>query len=277
MPENLIKHLEGIAYASGESKHIDLNNNISFKGVTLKHTAGTVTSGNAYVANTVFEWIRVYARGKIIVDLVGDAATEKVPRAIQLLREMNKLRQGVADTAEYFRITLPEAFAAGHNAYVDFKFRVVGDLQTGTAADIFTAATIDIFMDKTPPKKAIDVVINSGKFTYAANTGNIANFLNPSQVGFKCAFIMVQVEDDGTPSDTAIAKITIKKGTDILQEGSIADFRVKTLAKNHIETGTGFAKIPVGKPIGSNDIQLIAYISSAGTAIDLHWLMVQMK
>ena len=276
MPENLIKHIEGIAYATGESKHIDLNNNIAFRGVTLKHIAGSAAGTNAYIANTVFEWIRVYARGKIIADLVGDAIADAIPEQIQLLREMNKLRQGVAETDEYFNIVLPQAFPAGHNAYVDFKFRAAADLQDGTTAATFTG-TVDIFMDKTPPKKAIDFRINSGKFVYAANAGNIAHFLNPSEAGFKCAFIMILIEDNGTNSDTAITNITLKKGTEILQEGSIADFRVKTLAKNHIATSTGFAKIPVGRPIRSNDLQLIVYISSAGTAIDLHWLMVQMR
>lgn len=276
MPENLIKHLEGIAYASGESKHVDLNNNLPFRGITLKHTAGSAAGTNAYVANCVFEWIRVYARGQIIVDLVGDAATDVVPIPIQLLKEMNKLRNGVANVDEYFNIVLPQAFPAGHNAYVDFKFRSATDLQVGTVTATFTG-TIDVFMDKTPAKKAIDVRISSGKFVYAANAGNIANFLNPSAVGFKCAFIMILVEDNGTNSDTAIAKITIKKGTEILQEGSIADFRGKTLAKNHIASATGFAKIPVMRRIGSNDLQLIAYISSAGTAIDLHYLIVQMR
>ncbi|BDI54829.1 MAG: major capsid protein DJR [Asgard archaea virus SkuldV2] len=190
---------------------------------------------------------------------------------------MNKLRQGVVETDDYFNIILPQAFPAGHNAYVDFKFRAVADLQTGVSEDTFTGAVVDVFMDKTPQKKALDFQINSGKFTYGANAGNIANFLNPSRVGFKCAFLMVLAEDSGTPGEAKILKITIKKGTDILQEGSIDDYRVKTLAKNHIATGTGFAKIPVGKPIGSNDLQLIAYIPVAGTAVDLHWLMIQMR
>lgn len=277
MPENLIKFLEGIAYATGESKHYDLNNNLAFKGITLKHTAGSTPGTNAYVANTVFEWIRVYAHGEIIVDLVGDSTAESIPEQLQLLREMNKLRQGVAEVDEYFNIILPQAYAAGHNAYVDWKFRAVGDLQTGTVADALVGSVVDIFMDKTPPKKAIKLNINCGKFVYAANSGNIANFLNPSKAGYKCAFIMVLVEDNGTNSDTAIAKITIKKGSELLQEGSIADFRGKTLAKQHITTATGFAKIPIMRSIGANDLQLIAYISSAGTAIDLHWLMVQMK
>jgi len=277
MSENLIKHLEGIAFASGESRHYDLNNNIAFRGVTLKHTAGTTPGTNAYVANTIFEWIRVYARGKIIVDLVGDSVAEAIPEAIQLLKEMNRLRQGVGETDEYFNIVMPQAFPAGHNAYIDWKFRAVGALQTGTVADALVGSVIDIFMDKTPPKRKVDFRINSGKFTYGTSTGNLGKFINPSEVGFKCAFIMILVEDDGTNSDTAIAKITLKKGTDILQEGSIADFRAKTLAKNHIATSTGFAKIPIMRGIGSNDLQLIAYISSAGTAIDLHWLMIQMK
>ena len=277
MPENLIKHIEGIAYATGESKHYDLNNNIPFRGVTLKHTAGSTGGTNAYVANCIFEWIRVYARGKIIVDLVGDAAAEAVPEQLQILRETNKLRQGVADTAEFFKIMLPQAFPAGHNGYIDFKFRSAGDLQTGTVADTLVGSTVDIFMDKTPAKKQLDFRINAGKFVYGANTGNIANFLNPSEAGFKCAFLMILVEDDGTNSDTAIEKITVKKGTEILQEGSITDFRAKSLAKTHIATATGFAKIPIGRPIGANDLQLIALISSAGTAIDLHWQMIQMK
>lgn len=277
MPENLIKHLEGIAYGSGESKHIDLNNNIPFRGVTLKHNAGSTGGTNAYVANCVFEWIRVYARGKIIVDLVGDAKAESIPEQIQILRETNKLRQGVADTSEFFKIMLPQAFAAGHNGYLDFKFRAAGDLQTGTVADTLVGSTVDIFMDKTPAKKALDFRINCGKFVFAANTGNLANFLNPSEAGFKCAFLMILVEDNGTNSDTAIAKITVKKGTEILQEGSIADFRAKSLSKTHIVTATGFAKIPIGRAIGANDLQLIAYISSAGTAVDLHWQMINMK
>ena len=277
MSENLIKHLEGIAFASGESVHRDLNNNIAFRGLTLKHTAGTTPGTNAYVANTIFEWIRVYARGKIIADLVGDAAAEKVPEQIQLLREMNRLRQGVNEIDEDFNITLPQAYPAGHNAYVDWKFRAVGDLQTGTVADALVGSVIDIFMDKTPPKRRVDFRINCGKLTFAANSGNLGNFINPSEAGFKCAFLMILVEDNGTNSDTAIAKITLKKGTETLQEGSIADFRRKSLAKNHIATNTGFAKIPIMRGIGNSDLQLIAYISSAGTAIDLHWLMVQMK
>lgn len=275
---NLVEAYQGIAYATGESIHKELPNNIPFKKLVLVNTTGSVNGTNAFVNNTVLSWVKIFINGTLVYDLTGDEDADAVPWQIQLLRENNRLLSGVNDTNDYYIFNLPKAVAAGHGAYIDYKYRAVGDLQTGTVAAALTGNTMDILLGKAQPQGApVRLKVQGGKFAFGTGTGLLANFLNPTEVGYKCVYLMIAVEDNGTASDTAIREVTIKKGTETLQQGSIAKFRANTNARSGLATNTGFAKIPIKRAIGQSDLQLLAEITAAGTAVDLHWQMYMMR
>ncbi len=270
-------HLRGIAYATAEVMSKNFDNSLRFSGLTLKFNTGTVAGTNAYVANTHTEWLQVYIGKKLAIDLVGQAVAEAVPYPFQLLREMNRLANGVAESDEFINIRFPFTVPPNHNAYIRWKNRVVGELQTGTVADSLVGASFDLQMDVKDTQKRGAMMISNFDFLTTTLTGPLRYALNPTESGYKAVKLMVLIEDNATASDTAVARIYLKKGQEILQEGTVTDFRARTVSAHGIATSTGFVELPIMKPIGSNDLWLELNKTAAGTAVSARCLLVAMK
>jgi len=278
MSEKLIEIKTGISFAASENKHVKIDNTLPIKRIIVIHNAGAFGGGatGVLIANTVLDNIRVFVHGKEHISLIGDVDADTVPYAIQLLREANKLRNKVADGDEFFEIDFPEAVGRGHNAYIDFRFNTIANMNDGDRTT-YTGATIDVMIEVGKQTGRKKLLRNCGKIVHGTNTGRLSEFINPTEFGFRGLNLMALIEDNGTPSNTAIAKLTLIKGSDILREGSIPKLQELTKAKFSIALGTGFVWIPINQPIAASQLKLISEITTAGTNIEIHWMLTSLK
>lgn len=278
MSEKLLEIKTGISFAASENKHVKIDNTLPIKRIIIIHNAGAFGGGatGVLIANTILDNIRVFIHGKEHISLIGDVDVDTVPFAIQLLKEANKLRNKVADGDEFFEIDFPEAIGRGHNAYIDFRFNTIANMNDGDRTT-YTGATIDVMIEVGKQTGRKKLLRNCGKIVHAANTGRLSDFINPTEFGYKALNLMMLIEDDGTPSNSAIAKLTLIKGSDLIREGSIPKLQELTKAKFGIALGTGFVWIPINQPIGASQLKLISEITSAGTNIEIHWMLTSLK
>lgn len=278
MSERLIEIKTGISFAESENKHVKIDNTLPIKRIIIIHNPGTLGGGatGVYIANTVLDNIRVFTHGKESISLIGDVDVDKIPYAIQLLREANKLRNKVADGDEFYEIDFPEAVGLGHNAYIDFRFNTIANINDGDRTT-YTGATIDVMIEVGKMTGRKKLLRNCGKIVHGANTGRLSEFINPTEFGYKGLNLMAIIEDDGTPSNTAIAKLILQKGANLLREGSIPKLQELTKAKFGIALGTGFVWMPIKQPIAASQLKLISEISPAGTNIEIHWMLSSIK
>lgn len=277
MSERLIEVKEGIGYAASENKHIKIDNTLPIKKIILIHNAGVFGGGTTgvLIANTILDNIRVFVHGKEMISLIGDVDTDKVPYAIQLLREANKLRNKVADGNEFFEIDFPKAINRGHNAYIDFRFNTIANMNDGDRTT-YTGATIDVMIETGAPGRK-SLLRNCGKIVYGTSTGRLSEFVNPTEFGYKALNLMALIEDNGTPSNAAIVKLTLQKGSNIIREGSIPKLQELTKAKFSIALGTGFIWIPINDAVSASQLKLISQIDSVGTNIEVHWMLTSLR
>ncbi len=140
----------------------------------------------------------------------------------------------------------------------------------------YSGATIDIMVEVgTPGRKAL--LRNCGKIVHGTSTGRLAEFINPTEFGYRALNLMMLIEDNGSPSNTAIAKFTLLKGSNIIREGSIPKLQELTKARFGIALGTGFVWIPINEPVSASQLKLISQIDSAGTNIEVHWMLTSLK
>ncbi len=278
MSEKLIEIKSGISFAESENKHIKIDNTLSIKKIVIIHNPGAFSGGatGVLIANTVLDNIRVFIHGKENISLIGDVDVDTVPYAIQLMREANKLRNKVADGDEFYVIDFPESIGRGHNGYIDFRFNTIANMNDGDRTT-YTGATIDIMIEVGKLTGNKKLLRNCGKIVHSTNTGRLAEFINPTEFGFKALNLMAIIEDNGSPSNTVIDRLTLLKGSDIIREGSIPKFQELTKAKFGIALGTGFIWIPIKQPIGASQLKLISQINTAGTNIEIHWMLTSLK
>ncbi|UPO70972.1 major capsid protein [Varidnaviria sp.] len=277
MSEQVIEIKTGIAFAESENKHVKIDNTFPIKKIVIIHNPGDFAGGSTgvLIANTILDNLRVFVHGKEVISLIGDVDVDTAPFAIQLMREANKLRNKVADADEYFEIDFPKAIGRGHNAYIDFRFNTIANMNDGDRTT-YTGATIDIMVEVGTPGR-LSLLRNCGKIVLGANTGRLPEFINPTEFGYKALNLMVLIEDDGTPSNTAIAKLELRKGSNIIREGSIPKLQELTKGKFSIALGTGFVWIPIKQAISASQLKLISQIDSAGTNIEVHWMLTSLK
>lgn len=278
MSERLIEVKTGISFAESENKHIKIDNTLPIKRIIIVHNAGAFGGGatGVYIANTVLDNIRAFTHGKESISLIGDVDVDTIPYAIQLLREANKLRNKVADGDEFYEIDFPEAVGLGHNAYIDFRFNTIANMNDGDRTT-YTGATIDVMIEVGKMTGRKKILRNCGKIVHGTGAGRLSEFINPTEFGYRGLNLMALIEDNGTPSDTAIDKLILQKGSDVLREGSIPKLQELTKAKFGIALGTGFVWIPINQPIGASQLRLISEIKTAGTNIEIHWMLTSLK
>ena len=278
MSERLIEIKTGIAFAEAENKHIKIDNTLPIKRIVLIHNEGNLGGGatGVYIANTIFDNIRVFIHGKETISLIGDVDTKKVPYAIQLIREANKLRNKDPDGDDFFEIDFPNTIARGHNAYIDFRFNTISNINDGDRT-IYTGATIDVMIETGIAGKRKSLLRNCGKIVLGTKTGRLGDFVNPTEFGYKALNLMGIIEDNGTPSNTAIDKLTLQKGSNIIREGSIPKLQELTRAKFSIALGTGFIWIPINEAVSASQLRLIPEIKTAGSNIEVHWMLTSLK
>ncbi len=269
----LLEIKTGIPFAETQTVKIDIPNSILFSKLLIVHNVGT-PQNPPYLANTVLDSIRLFVNGKEHVSLVGDVDTKKVPWAIALNREVNRYRNMVVDTDEHFVIDLPDAAPYHHNAYLLLRFNTIANLTTTTSAT-YTGASIDVFAvaeDKIPGR-AVQLLRSCGKFDYGAQTGRMTYFLNPSEAGYKTQHVLGIVEDNGTPSDTAIAKLVLKIGDQTLFEGPLKNIQTQMKMQFGVAPDPGFFLLPVGRHVLPSELSLTAEKTAAGNDVEIHWML----
>jgi len=267
---------EGIAYAAGATKSYQLpNKNIS--AIIIEHVAGSFTGGTspALLANSILNYLKVRVAGKEIISWDGDVVDDKVPYGIQALQEWTRYNEKVAAVAEFFKLELPDAIPAGLDIEVEFKFNSLANINSDDANDDATAysGTVNILYKEEDKiaGKAVVMGVRKFKFSYGTNTGKIIKDVSGSEMAVK--YILMYLEDNGTASNTAIDKITIRDGKKVLFRGTFARLRAETQRITGIApSGTGWALFTFETPrvLRSAEIQIEAEIGSAGTAVNLH-------
>ncbi|DAZ90952.1 TPA_asm: DJR-fold major capsid protein [Lokiarchaeia virus SkuldV3] len=277
MSEQLIEIKTGIGFAESENKHIKIDNTLPIKKIVIIHNAGAFGGGatGVLIANTILDNLRVFVHGKETISLIGDVDVDSVPYAIQLMREANKLRNRVADADEYFEIDFPKAIGRGHNIYIDFRFNTIANMNDGDRTT-YTGATIDVMVETGIPGRK-SLLRNCGKIVLSTHTGRLPEFINPTEFGYKALNLMAIIEDNGVPSNTAITKLELRKGSNIIREGSIPKLQELTKGKFGIALGTGFVWIPIRQAVSASQLKLICQIDTAGTNIEAHWMLTSLK
>lgn len=278
MVKKQVELYTGIPYVSQKNEHLKIDNNFNFSKIIIVHNPGTHDVGSPQL-NNVFEYIRLWINGKEAIDLVGDIDDDTEPYMIQLLKQLNKLSNRIADGDGFFTLRMPDLIKRGHNAYLDFRFNTPANISDG-AGTTYVGATIDILIeaeDRIPAQNWLPLR-NGGKEPFGATTGQALRFfVNPTDSGYTARTLIGLIEDDGTPSNSAIARIKLKKGSDTIKEGSIPKLQELSKIKYQVALDTGFFLIEINQPVQANELTIVATIEGAPTDIDLHWLLNSTK
>lgn len=267
----------------GSSVKIDIPNEYSFREVMIVYNAPALTGGAAgsYIPNSIIRQLSVIQDGRPSINLIANVDIGIAPYAIQMLRELAKMKNRIADTAEYLILRFPGLQSKGGNTYIDVLINTLINIQTVTTGDrtTLTGGTLNVWLKSSEriPRKETRVIRNCGCIPLSTLTGRLSSWINPTEKGYKAKSLMLYIEDDNAASNDAVAELELWKGSHQFFKGPMVQLQEKAKGKYGIAHATGFLKLDINKAVNPLELQLIHTKTAAGTDVNIHWMLTSVK
>lgn len=240
------------------------------------NTAITVSAGSV-VANTSIKEVLIRYNGKQIIRIAGLGGVDDLQSAgMELIRELEGQRAGVALTDDFWIISFPKPLPPG-DVQVEFTCQTAEQIGANAAGTI-TAGDhmIEIEVrDKPPVISNLIPYVVSGSFADLNKTGDLFHYL-PS-IAYRLRLLGFITHDAGVRSNTTYDSLQIQLRGDILFDGTLAklinEFQQKSgLALNAGNFFKSFGKN--GIKVEPDSLLLKFAAATAGVTKNIEWIAI---